>query len=204
VLARGPAFHGAYGFSEGLAAVKLAHLWGYVESSGLFKIEPHIDGMGKAKCYPDVRAGQFCQGLAPVWIGQDRYRFIDREGKFAFDGEFDEASRFRDERAVVKQGNRFGYIDTEGRLAIDYRFTLARDFREGLAKVEEEASRAGFSPPCGFVDSNGQVVIPPIFFGAESFRDGLSLVTTQDKIGYINKSGELVWEGPFVEYGVLF
>ena len=47
------------------------------------------------------------------------------------------------------------------------------------------------------------MVIEPAFFSAESFHDGWSLVTTKDSIGYINKLGEFVWQGPFVEYGVL-
>jgi len=28
-------------------------------------------------------------------------------------------------------------------------------------------------------------------------------VTTEDSIGYINGYGEFVWQGPFVEYGVV-
>jgi len=32
----------------------------------------------------------------------------------------------------------------------------------------------------------------------------MSLVTTEKSIGYINRTGEFVWQGPFVEYGVLF
>lgn len=44
------------------------------------------------------------------------------------------------------------------------------------------------------------MVIEPRFYSAESFYNGLSLVTTQDSIGYIDKHGEFVWQGPFVEY----
>jgi hypothetical protein len=47
------------------------------------------------------------------------------------------------------------------------------------------------------------MVIAPAFYSAESFHDGWSLVTTEDSIGYINELGEFVWQGPYVEYGVL-
>jgi hypothetical protein len=47
------------------------------------------------------------------------------------------------------------------------------------------------------------MAIRPKFYGAESFHDGLSLVTAKDTIGYIDRLGEFVWQGPFVEYGVL-
>lgn len=197
-------FHGAKDFSEGFAAVKLVGRWGYVRQSGLYAIAPRFDGTGEAKRWVDIRAGRFVNGLAPVWVGQDQYRFIDSAGSFAFDGEFDEADSFSESRAAVKRGDRYGYIDTKGSIAIECRYTLVRDFSDGLAKVEEENSRIGFSPPSGFIDRDGRMVIAPKFNSVERFRDGLSLVTTKDTIGYINKSGVLVWEGPFVDYGVLF
>jgi hypothetical protein len=198
-----PKLHGAKNFSEGLAAVKVANLWGYIVPSGVFKIAPRFDGTGSAKRWPDTRAGYFVNRLAPVWSGQDCYRFIDTTGCFAFEGTFDDADSFCEDRAVVKRGKRFGFIDTEGKMAIECRFTLARDFSEGLARVEKEEPRVGFSPSSGFINREGQMVIQPAFRNAHSFQGGLSLVATENKIGYINKLGEFVWQGPFVEYGVL-
>lgn len=197
-------FHGAKDFSEGVAAVKLAGRWGYIRQSGLYAIAPRFDGTGQAKRWPDIRAGSFVNGLAPVWVEQDRYRFIDSTGSLAFDGEFDDADSFSEGRAAVKRGDRYGYIDTTGSIAIECKYALVRDFSEGLAKVEEENSRIGFSPRSGFIYCDGRIAIEPKFSTAESFRGGLSLVTTEDTIGYINKSGVFVWEGPFVDYGVLF
>jgi hypothetical protein len=119
------------------------------------------------------------------------------------EGGFDEANSFREDRAVVQRRKRFGFIDAEGRMRIECRFTRARDFSEGLAKVSEEEWRVGFVPPCGFIDIAGNTVIEPAFYSAESFHDGLCLVTTEDSISYINRLGEFVWQGPYVEYGVL-
>jgi hypothetical protein len=197
-------FHKARPFSEGLAAVKVANLWGYILPSGVFQITPRFEGTGKAKRYPDIRAGAFADGLAPVWAGQDYYKFIDTSGTFAFENRFDEANRFREGRALIKQGLRFGYIDKDGRTVIECRFTFARDFSEGLASVEVDESRSGFSPPTGFINRDGSVVIPPQFYSANDFVNGLSFVSTSDSIGYVNKSGEFVWQGPFVDYGVVF
>jgi hypothetical protein len=197
-------FHRARHFSKGLAAVRVAHLWGYILPSGVFQITPRFDGTGSAMRYPDIRAGAFADGLAPVWAGQDYYRFVDTSGSFAFESGFDDANSFSEGRALIKQGNRFGYIDKDGRTAIECKFTLARDFSEGLARVEMEESRSEFSPPTGFIDREGNIVIPPQFCSANDLVDGLSLVSTDDSIGYINKLGEFVWEGPFVDYGVVF
>jgi hypothetical protein len=197
-------FHDAWDFSEGLAAVKVADKWGYIRLSGEFAITPRFDGTGKAKRGAAKRAGRFVGGLAPVWVGQDLYKFIDDKGSCALDIAFDDANSFSEGRAMVGLNGRYGYIDVQGRLAIDCRFTLARDFSDGLARVEQEESRAGFSPPSGFIDHDGQMVIAPTLYSAESFRGGMSLVTTEKSIGYINRTGDFVWQGPFVEYGVLF
>jgi hypothetical protein len=197
-------FHKARHFSEGLAAVKVGHLWGYILPSGIFQITPRFDGVGNAKRYPDKRAGAFKQGLALVWAGQDYYKFIDTSGSFAFENGFDDANSFNEGRALIKRGNRFGYIDEDGRTVIECKFCLAWDFSESLARVEAKESRSEFSPPTGFIDNEGNMVIPPQFYSANDFVNGLSLVSTDDTIGYINKSGEFVWEGPFVDFGVVF
>lgn len=156
-------FHKARRFSNGLAAVKVEQVWGYILPSGIFQITPRFDGTGSAKRYPDIRAGAFADGLAPVWAGQDYYMFVDTNGSFAFESGFDDANSFSEGRALIKQSNRFGYIDKGGRTAIECEFTLARGFSEGLARVEVEEPRSGFSPPTGFIDSEGNMVIPHSF-----------------------------------------
>lgn len=199
-----PHYRGARDFSEGLAAVKLGSLWGYIKISGVFQIMPRFDGTGCARRWPDIRAGRFGQGLAPVWTGQDQYRFIDRLGEFVFgDKWFEDANSFAENRAVVMVNNRYGFIDTEGQAATEFRFTSASDFSEGLAMITEGNAKGAARPPSGFINPQGDIVIPAKFYSAEGFRDGLSLVTTDDSIGYINPAGEFVWQGPFVEYGVL-
>ena len=198
-----PKLPGAKSFSEALAAAKVGNLWGYIDPSGLFKITPRFEGTRRGpRRLEDTKAGYFVNGLAPVWSGRD-YGFIDTMGKFVIEGGFDEANSYCENRAVVKRGKRFGFVDTEGRMAIECRFTLARDLSEGLARVQEKDSRIGFYPPSGFVDLQGQMAISPAFYTGGSFHDGLCLVTTEDSIGYINRFGEFVWQGPCVEYGVL-
>lgn len=196
-------FHRASGFSEGLAAVKVANLWGYIQPSGVFQITPRFDGSGRAKRWPDTRAGKFVDGVAPVWAGQDYHRFIDTTGAFAFEGGFDDANSFSEGLAVIQRGDCYGYIDMKGQMAIECNFTLARDFSEGLAKVEVEESRYGRSLTTGFIDRAGRMAIKPQFYSADSFYDGLSLVSTEESLGYINRSGEYVWRGPFVDYGLV-
>jgi hypothetical protein len=52
-----------------------------------------------------------------------------------------------------------------------------------------ERIRGGFIPPVGFVDSQGNMALQPSSHDAYGFRDGLSLVTSEEPIGYINRTG---------------
>ena len=141
-------------------------------------------------------------GLAPVWSNQG-YGFIDRTGQVVIDGSFDQAGNFNNERALIGRQKRFGFIDPTGKTVIAMTYTYGADFSEGLAAVREGEYSVGFVPACGFIDVDGNMVVKPRFDRADSFRDGLCLVTTKDSIGYINKQGEFVWNGPFVECGVV-
>jgi hypothetical protein len=210
-------FHSAKSFSEGLAAARVGSLWGYIELSGVFKITPRFQASGTGAEGPrDHEIGNFSQGLTFVW-GGNGYGFIDRTGNFVTGNDFEEADGFREGRARVrlKQQKRFGYIDLSGAVVIEPRFPSASVyFSEGLASVKEREDNRDFSKfpasvkldqmaPRGFIDLNGNMVIEPKFFGADSFHGGLCLVETEKTIGYINKQGEYVWEGRYVEYGIV-
>jgi hypothetical protein len=43
-----------------------------------------------------------------------------------------------------------------------------------------------------------------LLFFSSQFHDGLCLVTTENEIGYINRQGEFVWRGPYVETQIGF
>jgi hypothetical protein len=196
-------FRDARSFSEGLAAAKIGDLWGYIDPSGIFRITPRFeDGAPSQTGTGHMPPGYFGEGLAPLWSGRG-YGFIDTTGRFSVEGAFDEAESFCNRRALVRHHGRYGFLDPEGRMAIEARFTYASDFSEGLAAVRLEEYRVGFVPPSGFIDVAGRLVLRPIFHSTERFIDGLCLVTTDDSIRYINTEGERVWEGPYVEYGVL-
>jgi hypothetical protein len=140
--------------------------------------------------------------MASVWSGKG-YGFIDPTGKFVIEDRFDDANSFCEGLALVKLKKRYGFVDLAGQIAIATKFTRAGDFSEGLAAVAEEEWAVGFAPRCGYLDVNGTILIQPTFFSAHGFHNGLCLVETKGSIGYINRQGEFVWQGPYVEYGVV-
>ncbi|MGA9554960.1 MAG: WG repeat-containing protein, partial [Candidatus Sulfotelmatobacter sp.] len=205
-------FHSAKCFSEGLAAARVRDRWGYIEHSGVFNITPHFDAsrIGPLRS-EDTEIGNFSQGLAYAW-GANGYGFIDKTGSFVTRDDFEQADDFREDRARIrlKQQKRFGYIDLSGSIVIEPRFPSASVyFSDGVASVKEKEDRPDYSKglasvkldqmaPRGFIDLDGNMVIEPRFFSTQSFHSGLCLVETQKTIGYINKKGQYVWEGPYV------
>jgi hypothetical protein len=210
-------FSSAKNFSDGLAAARVGSLWGYIEPSGVFKITPRFEAtrMGPKRA-EDTEIGNFNQGFAFAWGGSG-YGFLNQNGNFVTGNDFEEADGFREGRARVRlrQQKRYGYLDLSGAIAIKPRFTSASVyFSEGLASVKEKADRPDYSKGRasvkldqmamrGFIDLDGNVVIEPKFCSTQSFQAGLCLVETEKTIGYINKKGEFVWEGPYVEYGTV-
>jgi hypothetical protein len=98
-------FHGARGFSGGLAAARIVDLWGYVLPSGVFKITPRFNG-ARIGSYSasDLMPGFFADGLAPVFSDHGDFRFVGTTGQFEFDIGFDKANSFREGLALVKRG----------------------------------------------------------------------------------------------------
>ena len=181
----------AHEHSEGLAAVKLGDLWGYIDLTGSMAISPRFSGRV---------AGAFSEKLARVLIG-DSFAFIDASGKVLIEPRFPFALEFSEGMALV--GNSFekmaGYIDHQGNLAIRLRNCgHAGSFSEGLAVAKQGSTKMGF------MNHEGEFVIPPRFLLAEPFYRGLAFVVTEDSVGYIDKTGEYVWQGPYVETGILW
>jgi hypothetical protein len=155
IVARG--FERAGRFSEGLAPVRLASTYGYIDGEGQILVEPQF-----------TEAYDFSDRLARVRAG-DRYGFIDASGTIAIEPQFIWAGDFHDGMARIQvedrgrqvlaeqvpkrtsygfgafgdnspldfmaDGELFGFIDRTGRIAVEPRYDYAADFSDGLAWV---------------------------------------------------------------------
>lgn len=86
-------FERALGFSEGLAAVRIGGVFGFVDLTGNVVIKPQFD-----------LAGGFYQGLAEVLVG-DVVGVIDRTGKFVVEPQFARAVPFTADTLIVAEGD---------------------------------------------------------------------------------------------------
>jgi len=105
----------AWWFDEGMAPVRAAGKWGYIDNTGKVVITPQFD-----------EAWFFSEGLAPVRIGDEtsgKWGYIDKTGKFVVMPQFDNAWVFEEgglasvaiggTRPGCKDG-KWGYIDKNG------------------------------------------------------------------------------------------
>ncbi len=117
VVVVAPKFEDAQPFSSGLSGIRDHYLYGYSDKTGAVVIPPAWHS-----------ADDFSEGLAVVGDPNGPFRYINRKGEHAFQGEFAVASRFFKGLAQVRLLPRdarkahatFAYIDTTGRCVFTY------------------------------------------------------------------------------------
>jgi hypothetical protein len=129
----------------------------------------------------------FSYDLMPVSMN-DTWGYINREGRYEINPQFDYALPFdSSELAVVISNDLFGYINQEGRYEINPQFELAFPFWDSeLALVMNNGKY-------GFINKSGLYEITPQFDDATPFdASNLSLVLINGKYGFIDSSGRFV------------
>jgi hypothetical protein len=203
-----PIFENATYFSEGLAAVKINHKWGFIDKTGKIVIEPQFN------FWQAQFNSAFSDGLVAVNFnnGKDesfkqdgnnvsnvKWGFADKKGRLVippkFEGDYFQPPRFTEglapvifssmfpgSQSFVGIGAKFGYIDKTGEYVIKPIYDKAINFQEGLAAVTVDGKE-------GFINTKGEVVIPLIYKLALSFENGYAIVVMNDKYSFIDKSG---------------
>jgi hypothetical protein len=183
-----PRFSYAGSFSEGLAAVVVGEKVGYIDRQGVMVIKPQFEyGYQCPDTVGTMNTLRFSEGLAPVSV-RGKWGFIDNSGRLVVKSAYDCAEPFSEGLALVGMrhgmGWHFGYIDRAGAAVVEPRFTAARAFSGGLALVgigltdDEMALRAMEAHEAGKSE--------------EEIRKELE--GKGMKYGYIDKSGEFVWQ----------
>ena len=196
-----PQFDLAQWFSEGLAVVRSADRWYFIDKSGTTMLGPFSGAFG------------FSGGLATVLDGESRTGSIDKSGDWVPEVEgpggvrLSISSGFFEGLAVAytvdggeaAPASLAGYVDASGVLVIKPQFNVAGEFSDGLAAVgigeNDDAMKYGY------IDKTGAWVVQPQFWSADPFSEGLARVAVKVedgvKIGFIDKTGAWAVEPRF-------
>lgn len=166
----------ALSFSEGLAFAHIGDKVGYIDKSGEMVIKLPWCDYGHT----------FHEGLAAVRDKEcDLYGFIDKAGRQVVVPQYLVADDFSEGLAHVltADGEHF-FIDRNGQKVISLGEGVSvGGFHEGMARVDR----------C-FIDSTGKIVLRPSdsWDHIWDFHEGLAAVQINGKVGYIDKTGNIV------------
>lgn len=175
------------GFSEGLMPIYSTEsgLYGFCDQEGTLKIEAVFEAVDA-----------FHEGYASICVN-GLWGHIDKTGNIIVPPMFDsEAYRFENGLAVLHGENEDMVISPDGSIIFAYPNARIWDFdSEGVAIFMTETGM-------GIVDEKGKILLDPnlgyefvndFAYGyAQPFPEGLMRVKMHGKIGYVNRSGELV------------
>jgi len=142
-------------FTEGLAAVRIGNIYGYIDHKGNVVISPRFR-----------EAAEFSEGLASVTTIDGQKGYIDKAGHFAIKlsgsgGQFNEG--LATVSVEINGRTKMGYIDRTGKTIIEPKFEMAYDFIDGIAEVYLTEKLTSASGPTiqtvhGYIDKEARFV----------------------------------------------
>jgi len=120
--------------------------------------------------------------------------YMDYNGKIIINPQFNDAFIFNEGLALVQNSEgKFGFIDEKGKFIIPPIYKEANSFSEDCALVKNE--QGGLE----YIDKMGKTILSldSKFQFAGSFKESLARVTIDNKMGFINKKGEIIIQAQF-------
>lgn len=125
--------------------------------------------------------------------GDNHYGFLNKKGEVAISAIYDDAQRFSDGIAVVRVGDKWGAIDAKGQFAINAMYDRLESAGEGRVIFLQNEK-------FGLLDTKGNIVVNAMYDNIEACADnGLFPVRQGEKMGYINKSGDMKIAAMFMD-----
>lgn len=167
-------------FSDGLSAMSINGLWGYVDKSGNETIPAR---------FRTVKT--FSEGIAVTQDLNGKFHLLTRNGEVIADSlEYDDVSKFEEDKSVVNRGYLFGFIDKDGKIAIEPTYESARAFDNGIAMVKQNGK-------FGFIDQNNKIQIPLQYDKIWYPNSGMIRYKKDGNFGYIALESKQEVKGKF-------
>lgn len=168
------------GFSDGFAPVGVGKKWGYINTSGKVAIPVKFD-----------KVLEFQEGYSIAKIGEKYFILNTKLEEIPVnDPGIVDIKRFSGGLAPFKSdSDKEGFINEKGEVVIQAGYLAVGYFKHGLAWAKNAEEKIGY------IDKNGNWIIQPQFKVAKDFDpvSGLAMVTLNDKKGFVNKSGEMLY-----------
>lgn len=161
--------------NDQLLVVNKGDQWGVIDTDGRYVL-------------PLTDEFQFIGGLSEAFLTikkDNRFGFIDLEGRLRIANRYDSVRSFHDGMAAVKLLGKWGFIDRLEKLRIQPQFNEISEFSDRLAIV----SKDGFQ---GLIDPNGTEVLPISYDEIHRNEDGSFVIKKDDFYGLANNEGLLV------------
>jgi hypothetical protein len=204
-------FSKAGDFHEGLAVAWRDKRCGYIDRSGAFAIAPEfnrcgdfqdsialvgktgrptglIDHQGREAIQTgELKILAHSEGRTLVEDNNRRQYFIN-ENKSTLGGKYRTATAFsHGVAAVKKRGSQWALINRQGVLISAAKFDKVYGFEDGYAKVRVKGVE-------GLVNERGEYILDPAYDSISSAGKGMFRVERGNKIGYVDFSGNWVWD----------
>ena len=171
-----------------------------------------LDTLGNVVIGPYDHADGFSEGLSRVWKrmrgadkpgewewdrdwSEGKWGYIDQNGRYVIEPQFDDAGDFHDGLAKVRIGGKsngkWGYIDRGGIFVIQPQYFDVHDFSEGKASVREKIAEGEYKDY--IIDKSGKVLFDEMSdVYVYDFHEGMSRARVDYRWGFIDTKNKMV------------
>jgi hypothetical protein len=199
-------------FKDGLAVVLLDKMYGVINKSGNYVIEPKYSFIGAPRCgrmiFEVVEDKEDKDSIMPV-----NHRKL--QGIVSYDGTvilepsttiLDPSGYSDDMLGFTAPDGKRGFLDLEGKVAIPAIYDSTMVFNEGLCAVMQKLKKKVPNPELkrgwshrtykmwGVIDKKGRAIIPFNYDYISSFSEGMAPARHNGAWTYIDTSGNMIGE----------
>ncbi len=173
-LGDGCVWESALPFSEGMAAVSLGGLYGFVDLTGRTVIDPQ---------YAD--AASFGEGLAGVKVAK-RWGFVNAKNEMTVQPAYTAVKVFRYGLCAVRRDELWGLINADGTIVLKIKYVEIGEFDPVVRRAWFKQNKLW-----GLVAADGTVVLKPAWGSHDEFNGNtLCRVAYKGKYGFIDAGGK--------------
>ncbi|MEH7335363.1 WG repeat-containing protein [Neobacillus drentensis] len=188
-------YESASDFTDGRAVVK--------NNGGRFAL---IDLTGKeVKWYPFYFVGQYGQGMMAFQMrANEKFGYIDEQGKITIEPKFSGAQSFINNRAIVNvsedYNDHYGLIDPTGGYIIKPNYNRIEYLDENRYSIGKaiDPSKPFAGSKYAVADGDGRILTGFIYNEISKFTDGFASVSDDQNTFFIDKRGQRVVHLPIV------